>query len=181
MSATTPETMAADLVVDTTGRGGRATTWLPALGYPTPPEQRMDLGIAYVSRRPRLRPGALGPTRLVLVGPVPGRPTTFALAAQEDDWWTLTVDGYAGHHPPTDPPRLLEFIEPYAPVAAVAAVRDAEPLDDVVGHRFPASLRRQYERSPGSPAGSSSCSAGGGRDWPCTRGPGHAARTPPVN
>ncbi|HEX4361516.1 MAG TPA: hypothetical protein VH141_28535 [Pseudonocardia sp.] len=46
-----------------------------------------------------------------------------------------------------------QFIEPYAPVAAVAAVRDAEPLDDVVGHRFPASLRRRYERLPRFPGG----------------------------
>jgi len=149
----TEQSLEADLVVDATGRGGRMATWLPALGYPPPAEERFAVDIMYVSRRLRLTPGALGPTRMVLIGAVPGRPTTLALIAQEDDWWMLTVAGYGGHHPPAGAQGSLEFAVTLAPAHILAAIRDAEPLDDPVTNRFPASLRRGYERMPRFPAG----------------------------
>jgi 2-polyprenyl-6-methoxyphenol hydroxylase-like FAD-dependent oxidoreductase len=149
----TEQTLEADLVVDATGRGGRLATWLPALGYPPPAEERFAVDIMYLSRRLRLPAGALGPTRMVLIGAVPGRPTTLALIEQEDNWWMLTVAGYGGHHPPADARGSLEFAAGVAPAHILAAIRDAEPLDDPVTNRFPASLRRGYERMPRFPAG----------------------------
>jgi 2-polyprenyl-6-methoxyphenol hydroxylase-like FAD-dependent oxidoreductase len=65
----------------------------------------------------------------------------------------LTVFGYGGHHPPTDPEGFLAFAATVAPPDVLAAIRDAEPLDDIVAHRFPASLRRRYERLRRFPAG----------------------------
>jgi 2-polyprenyl-6-methoxyphenol hydroxylase-like FAD-dependent oxidoreductase len=147
------QTVEADLVVDATGRGGRMATWLPELGYPPPAEERFALDIKYLSRRLRLTPGTLGPTRMVLIGAVPGRPTTLALIEQEDNWWLLTVAGYGGHHPPADAQGSLAFAGTVAPADVLAAIRDAEPLGEPVTHRFPASLRRGYERMPRFPAG----------------------------
>jgi 2-polyprenyl-6-methoxyphenol hydroxylase-like FAD-dependent oxidoreductase len=40
-----------------------------------------------------------------------------------------------------------------APANINAAIRAAEPLDDLVSHRFPANLRRHYARMPRFPAG----------------------------
>ena len=61
--ATAPtETLPADLVVDATGRGSRTPRWLAELGYPTPTEDRLEIGLGYASRTYRLRPGALGAT-----------------------------------------------------------------------------------------------------------------------
>jgi 2-polyprenyl-6-methoxyphenol hydroxylase-like FAD-dependent oxidoreductase len=75
------------------------------------------------------------------------------LFAQEEDRWILTVIGYEGHHPPTDPEGLLAFVETAASPDVFAAIRDAEPLDDIVAYRFPANLRRRYERLRRFPAG----------------------------
>lgn len=147
------ELLDADLVVDAMGRAGRTVAWLAELGYPTPTEERITADIAYVSCLVRI-PAALQPVdRLVLVGPVPGRPRGFALAAQEDDRWILTVVGMAGDHPPTDIARLVEFVAGAAPPDVHAAISAAVPTGEPRLHRFPASVRRRYERLRRFPPG----------------------------
>jgi 2-polyprenyl-6-methoxyphenol hydroxylase-like FAD-dependent oxidoreductase len=147
------ETVEADLVVDATGRGGRTPAWLVTLGYDPPPEEQLTIQLKYATRHLRLRPGAMGGHKVVAVGAEPGRPTGFVLFAQEEDRWILTVIGYDGHHPPTDPEAFLAFVENIAPPAVFAAIRDAEPLDGIIAYRFPANLRRRYERLRRFPAG----------------------------
>jgi 2-polyprenyl-6-methoxyphenol hydroxylase-like FAD-dependent oxidoreductase len=146
--------LAADLVVDATGRGGRTPAWLTALGYDPPAEERVRVDVKYASRYLRLPAGALGDEKLVIIGTEPARPPTgMALIAQEGDRWILTLAGYAGHHPPTGEDGFLAFARTVAPPHIFAAIRDAEPLSDIRAHRFPANLRRRYERLRNFPAG----------------------------
>lgn len=147
------ETVDADLVVDATGRGSRAPAWLAAIGYDRPPEEQLTIQLKYATRHLRRRPGALGGVKVIGIGPEPGRPTGLVMFAQEDERWILTVIGYDGHHPPTDPAGFLAFVEAVAPPDVFAAIRDAAPLDDIVGYRFPANVRRRYERLRRFPAG----------------------------
>jgi 2-polyprenyl-6-methoxyphenol hydroxylase-like FAD-dependent oxidoreductase len=123
------------------------------MGYDPPAEERLRVDIKYASRHLRLRPGTLGEAKLVLIGPEPARPTALALFAQEDDQWILTLAGYAGHHPPTDPGGFLAFARALAPPHVSAAIASASPLDDIRAHRFPANHRRRYERLRAFPAG----------------------------
>ena len=147
------EEIAADLVADATGRGGRTPAWLTQMGYDPPAEEQVRVDVKYASRHLRLRPGALGEQKLILIGTKPARPTALALFAQEDDRWILTVGGYAGHHPPADPDGFLDFARGIAPSHVFAAIAAATPLDDIRAHRFPANLRRRYERLHRFPAG----------------------------
>jgi 2-polyprenyl-6-methoxyphenol hydroxylase-like FAD-dependent oxidoreductase len=147
------ETVGADLVVDATGRGGRTPAWLAAIGYDQPPEERLSVHLMYATRHLRLRSGAMGGAKVIGIGAEPARPTGFVLFAQEQDRWILTAFGYGGHHPPTDPEGFLGFVEAAAPPGLFAAIRDAEPLDDIVAYQFPANLRRRYERLRRFPAG----------------------------
>jgi 2-polyprenyl-6-methoxyphenol hydroxylase-like FAD-dependent oxidoreductase len=147
------ETVDADLVVDATGRGGRTPAWLSTIGYDPPVEDQLTIQLKYATRHLRLRPGELGGQKMVAIGAGPGRPTGFVLFAQEEDRWILTAIGYDGHHPPTDPEGFLAFVENIAPPDVFAAVRDAEPLDGIVAYRFPANLRRRYERMRRFPGG----------------------------
>ena len=147
------EILDADLVVDATGRGSRTHTWLATIGYDQPPEEQLTIQLKYATRQLELRPGALGGQKMVSIGAQPSRPTGFVLFAQEQDRWILTAIGYDGHHPPTDPEGFLAFVEAIAPPDVFAAIRDAEPFDDIVAHRFPANLRRRYERLRRFPPG----------------------------
>lgn len=147
------ERLDADVVLDATGRTGRTPAWLAELGYDQPDEETVAVHIKYATRLLRLRPGALGRQVFFIVGAEPGRPTGMVLCSQEGDRWILTLVGYQGHHPPTDPDGFLAFAETVAPPDMFAAIRDAEPLGEIVAHRFPASLRRHYDRLRRFPAG----------------------------
>jgi 2-polyprenyl-6-methoxyphenol hydroxylase-like FAD-dependent oxidoreductase len=147
------QALQADLVLDATGRAGRAAGWLESMGYEKPSEDRLEVDIRYVSRRLRLRAGAMGREKVVIVGAEPGRPTGVNFLKQEDDCWILTLIGYGGFHPPTDPEGFLKFAEAVVPAHAFAAIRDAEALDDPVAHRYPANVRRRYDRLTRFPTG----------------------------
>jgi 2-polyprenyl-6-methoxyphenol hydroxylase-like FAD-dependent oxidoreductase len=147
------ETVDADLVVDATGRGSRTPAWLATIGYDRPPEEQLTIQMKYATRHLRRHPGALGGAKVIGIGAEPNRPTGLVMFAQEDDRWILTVIGYDGHHPPTDPDGFLAFVETIAPSDVFAAIRDAEPLGGIVGYRFPANVRRRYDRLRRFPAG----------------------------
>jgi 2-polyprenyl-6-methoxyphenol hydroxylase-like FAD-dependent oxidoreductase len=147
------ETLDADLVLDATGRGGRTPAWLAAIGYDRPAQEQLTIQLKYATRHLRLPPDALPGHKFVAVGAEPGRPTGLVLFTEEGDRWILTAIGYDQHHPPTDPDAFLAFVETIAPPDVLAAIRDAEPLDDIVAYRFPANLRRRYERLRRFPAG----------------------------
>jgi 2-polyprenyl-6-methoxyphenol hydroxylase-like FAD-dependent oxidoreductase len=147
------ERLDADLVLDATGRGGRTPAWLATIGYHQPPQAQLKIHLKYATRHLRLRPDALPGHKFVTIGAEPGRPTGLVLIAEEEDRWVLTVIGYDRHHPPTDPDAFLAFVQAIAPPDVFTAIRDAEPLDDIVAYRFPANLRRRYERLRRFPVG----------------------------
>jgi 2-polyprenyl-6-methoxyphenol hydroxylase-like FAD-dependent oxidoreductase len=138
------ETIGADLVVDATGRGSRIPTWLTAHGYQPPRQERLAINLKYATRHFRVSEGALGDLKVVASGAEPRRPRGFVFFAQEGDRWILTAIGYDGHHPPTEPIAFLAFVQSVAPPDVFAAIRGAEPLDDIVAYRFPANLRLHY-------------------------------------
>jgi hypothetical protein len=140
-------------VVDATGRGSRTPTWLTEHGYEPPRQERLTINLKYATRHVRVRPGALRDVKVVASGAEPGRPTGFVFFAQEDDRWILTAIGYDGHHPPTEPNAFLAFVGAIAPPDVFAAIRGAEPLDDIVAYRFAANLRQRYEKLRHFPVG----------------------------
>jgi 2-polyprenyl-6-methoxyphenol hydroxylase-like FAD-dependent oxidoreductase len=147
------EVLGADLVVDATGRGTRTPTWLEALGYPRPPAAQVRVGLGYATRIYRLPPDALGGDLAVLQAATPRHPRAGALQMLEGDRGMVTLAGILGDHPPTDPGGFLDFARSLRFPDIYQAVRDAEPLDDPVAFRFPASVRHRYEKLDRFPDG----------------------------
>lgn len=148
------EVLAAELVVDATGRGSRTPQWLAALGYPRVEETRITVDAAYATllfdRPADFHPGwealAIGPSlpRLRRLG---------ALSPVEGDRWLVSLGGWKGDHPPTDRAGFLAFARGLAQPHLYEAIRDAEPLGPAAFYRFSNNQRRHYERMRRFPAG----------------------------
>jgi 2-polyprenyl-6-methoxyphenol hydroxylase-like FAD-dependent oxidoreductase len=148
------EVVPADLVVAATGRAARVPAWLEALGRAVPAEERVAIDVTYASRHVRLPPGALNGDKVLLVSARPGLPRALFLFPQEGGRHILSAGGYgADHRPPGDHEGHAAFAASAAPPDLREAIHAAEPVDDVVHHRFPASLRRRYDRLRDFPAG----------------------------
>lgn len=147
------EVVHSDLVVDATGRAGRAAGWLKALGCQRPEEESLHIGVGYASTVLRLPVGSLGVDKALLLGPVPGRPRGMALSAIEGDRWMLTLFGYGDNRPPGDPDGFWSFAAGVAPPDVGEALHDAETLEGIAIHRFESNLRRRYERLRQFPEG----------------------------
>jgi 2-polyprenyl-6-methoxyphenol hydroxylase-like FAD-dependent oxidoreductase len=142
----------ADLVADATGRGARTPALLDALGYGRPTEEQVGVRVVYSSQLLRIPPGRLKEL-VVLVSPVPGRPTGMGLARYENDTWMFTIGGMAGREPPSEPAEMLAFAEGLAPAHVVAAIGAAEPLTEVCRFHYPVSRWRRYDKMRRFPAG----------------------------
>jgi 2-polyprenyl-6-methoxyphenol hydroxylase-like FAD-dependent oxidoreductase len=147
------EVIDAAVVIDAMGRGSRTPTWLQQLGYDQPPEDCIAGDLGYATRHYRLDPEVLGGDWGTLQGPTPACPRGGALARIEGDRWIVTLFGLLGDHPPTDPAGFVEFAGSLVFPDVHRAIRSGEPLDDPVAYRFPASVRRRYERLRRFPAG----------------------------
>ncbi len=135
----------ADLVVDATGRAARTPALLEALGYGRPAEQSVRVRVTYSSQLFRLPPGSLR-EKIVLVGPVPGRPFGMVLLGYENDTWMLTVLGMAGCIPPDVRDQMIDLAAGLAPNHVIDAVRAGEALTEPCRFGYPESRWRRYDK-----------------------------------
>lgn len=150
----TAESIEADLVIDATGRGSRTPAWLAELGYERPPEQRIHIDLTYTTRYYRSPPEDFvrGDKSINPVAS-PAFPRGAFFSAMEHGRWVLSLTGVLGDRPPTDPDGFLEYVRSLPVPGIYEAVREAEPLDDPVAFRYPASVRVRYEQLSRLPAG----------------------------
>ncbi len=143
----------ADLVVDASGRQSSAPEWLSALGFEPPEEERVEVDVAYATRHYRREPGHLdGDAGLAMPG-TPGNPRSGVLLAQEGDRWICGLGGILGDRPPLDPDGFEAYAASLPSPVLHEFIRSAVPLDEPRRFRFPASVRRRYERLARSPRG----------------------------
>ena len=140
-------TLEAALVVDATGRGSRTPVWLEELGYERPPEDRVGVRLAYTTRHYRLRTDPFGDDIAIIPAATPSHPrgAFFYPVPGGEGHVQLSLTGVLGDHPPTDPKGYEAFARSLPIPDIHDAITDAEPLDDPVTIRFPASVRRRYE------------------------------------
>jgi 2-polyprenyl-6-methoxyphenol hydroxylase-like FAD-dependent oxidoreductase len=136
----------ADLVVDASGRGSRTPQWLVAMGYEPPAEERVGIDLRYTTRLFRRVPSQLNGDFGAIIPPTPTGKRGGVIVAQEGGRWTATLIGHFGHQAPEDLPGFIEYARTIPHPAMYEVVRRAEPIGEAASARFPASLRRRYER-----------------------------------
>ncbi|HEX6870644.1 MAG TPA: FAD-dependent monooxygenase [Micromonosporaceae bacterium] len=143
----------ADLVVDATGRGSRTPAWLEEFGYQRPEEEKIKVGLAYTTRHYRTKPEWFNGVQSINPVASPAHPRGAFFGQVGRDLCILSLTGVLGDYPPTEPEAFLEFVRSLYVPDVYECVRDAEPLDEAVSFRFPASVRRRYERLTRFPDG----------------------------
>ncbi|MGY1593821.1 FAD-dependent oxidoreductase [Geodermatophilus sp. SYSU D00708] len=139
----------ADLVVDASGRGSRAVSWLAELGYPEPEQTRVDPDVAYGSRVYRIPAGFAADWKVVLLFSCPPDvPRTGFLFPIEDRQWIIGLMGAAGDHPPTDEDGFTAFARSLRHPVIADAIAGAEPVTQIRGHRGTANRMWHFERMP---------------------------------
>jgi 2-polyprenyl-6-methoxyphenol hydroxylase-like FAD-dependent oxidoreductase len=147
------EVLAADLVVDATGRGSHSPPWLEALGYQKPAEERVEIALGYTTRCFRRRSADLNGDVAVIIAPTPHGKQGGVMLAQEGDRWTVTLTSHFGNYAPLELEGFIEFARNLPAPYIHEVIRNAEPLGDAVSARFPASVRRRYEKLDRFPEG----------------------------
>jgi 2-polyprenyl-6-methoxyphenol hydroxylase-like FAD-dependent oxidoreductase len=145
--------IAADLVVDASGRHSHAPEWLEALGYERPSAETVGVGISYTTRRLRRRPEHLGGKCLALSGAQAPNWRFGVALATEDNEWIVTQGGYFDDRPEEDDDGFREFARTLAAPDIAELLANAELLIPATRFTFPESKRRRYERLRRFPEG----------------------------
>jgi 2-polyprenyl-6-methoxyphenol hydroxylase-like FAD-dependent oxidoreductase len=140
------EEIAADIVIDATGRGSRSPEWLCGLGYPKPEEERVEVALAYTTRFFRRRREHLQGDSAVIIPPTPSGKRGGVMLAQEADRWTVTLIEHFGQAPPQELDAFIEYSRTIPAPYIYEVVKDAEPTSEPESMHFPASIRRRYEK-----------------------------------
>ncbi|MCM3904198.1 MAG: hypothetical protein ND866_21045 [Pyrinomonadaceae bacterium] len=142
----------ADLVVDATGRASRAPRWLEELGYPAPEETIINAHLGYASRLYRIPEGFSADWKCIFVQAAPPeRKRGAILFTVEGDRWLVTMIGGGRDYPPTDNDAFLEFARSLPSPIIYDAIRQAEPLSPIKGHRGTENRLRHFERAGRQP------------------------------
>lgn len=151
---TDADVLAADLVVDATGRGSRIAAWLKEGGWPEPGMRRMHVDLGYATALFRRPEGAPTPTVAQSMVNLPnGRMRMATLGRVESDRWIVLMAGYTDDRPTRG---VEEFVsrckeDPAAPFRRLA--EDGEPIGEPAIYRHPDSRRRDFHLLDRFPAG----------------------------
>ena len=151
---TATQDLAADLVIDASGRGSQTPRWLQESGYQPPPETQVKIGLSYstqVFQAPSegghswkvlaLNPARQGGTRAGYVFRVEG------------NRWLVTLGGYSGDKTPHTPEAFLEYAKSLAAPDIYEAIKTLQPISDIKVFNVPYTTRRHYEKLSRFPAG----------------------------
>jgi len=149
----TSEVLAADLVVDASGRGAPSLEFLQVSGQPVQ-ETSIGVDIRYSTAVFAVPPDAPADWKGVLVFADPRIDSRSAvLLPMEAGRWILTLYGAHGDAPPGDVEGFLAFARQLRTSTVYNAVRNAEIQGEIARFAFPASARRHFERVEAFPRG----------------------------
>ena len=139
--------LAADLVLDASGRQSRAPQWLESLGYPPPEEWHINAFVGYASRLYQIPPTFSNTWKTLLIRPTPPDGTRGGIVvAVEGGRWCVTLIGVAEDYPPTNADEFLAFARSLPTSRLYEAIKDAPPLAEPAGYRLTDNRVRRYDR-----------------------------------
>lgn len=141
------EHVAADLVVDCTGRAGGSDRWLTELGLPVPEQIDIRIGLGYATRIYRRGNDDLPGWKGIVTLPTPPQESVVGVAFPiEDDRWLVSLIGWHVDDLPSDGASFTAAARAL-PDPAIAELLDrVDPVTDPVTARLRSNHRRLFER-----------------------------------
>lgn len=148
------ETLAADLVVEASGRGNLTFGFLESIGRPRPEETIIGVDIVYATAVFAIPDDAPSEWKAVLTfdSPEQGGPAA-VMAPLEGNRWIVTLVGRHGDKPPDDPRGFLGWAQQLRTPTIYDAIKEAKQLGEIVRFGFPASVCRHFDRLEEFPEG----------------------------
>lgn len=152
-AATTPERVAATVVVDASGRGSRLPEWLQAVGYEAPTEITIDAKAGYASRIYQAPNDDTAWRMMYYLAEAPEQSRGGILMPLEDsaehrNRWLVTLIGLNGDHPPTDDAGFVDFARSLPSPELYQAMQAGTPLTAAYGYQRAANRLRSYDQLP---------------------------------
>jgi 2-polyprenyl-6-methoxyphenol hydroxylase-like FAD-dependent oxidoreductase len=148
------ETLAADLVVDASGRGALTLALLEAVGAAPPEETRIGIDLGYATSIFAIPDeGSRDWQGVMSFGQPPKDSRGGLLLPLEGDRWMVTVGGRHGNAPPGDAEGFLAFARSLRTPTIYDAIKRARRAGDIARYGFPESVRRHFERLKAFPRG----------------------------
>jgi len=148
------ETIAADLVVDASGRGALTLALLQSIGRPPPEETTIGIDLGYATCVFAIPDDAPTDWKGVMTfGEPPHNSRGGLMLPLEGNRWMATIGGRHGDVPPGDAEGFLTYAKELRTPTIYNAIRHAKRLDGVARYGFPESVRRHFERLDDFPRG----------------------------
>jgi hypothetical protein len=137
--------IAADLVVDSSGRGSRAPVWLEELGFARPEDKELRSYVGYATVAARLPEGALPDgVPALLSHPNPGNHFGSSVIPVGDGLHLFGALGMMKCYPPTEREAFLEHMDRSSSPLVAEIARKSEFVGEIVGYRMPGTRRRLW-------------------------------------
>jgi 2-polyprenyl-6-methoxyphenol hydroxylase-like FAD-dependent oxidoreductase len=150
----TSEEIAADLVVDASGRGTPTLALLQSIGLPLPEETTIGIDLGYATCVFDVPDDASTDWKGVMTfGEAPQDSRGGLLLPIEGNRWMTTIGGRHGNVPSGDAEEFLTYARSLRTSTIYDAIRHARRLDGVARYGFPESVRRHFERLSAFPRG----------------------------
>jgi 2-polyprenyl-6-methoxyphenol hydroxylase-like FAD-dependent oxidoreductase len=141
------EILAADLVVDASGRGAPTLALLQSIGQPLPEETRIGIDLGYATCIFAIPDDAATDWKGVMTfGQAPQNSRGGLMLPLEGNRWMATIGGRHGDVPPGDADGFLAYAKALRTPTIYNAISHAKRLDGVARYGFPESVRRHFER-----------------------------------
>jgi 2-polyprenyl-6-methoxyphenol hydroxylase-like FAD-dependent oxidoreductase len=146
--------LAADLVVDCTGRGSRTPQWLKEMGYEEVPIDEVKINVTYTTRLYKRNPQDIRVRSWMACTPeAPKERRNGAVFPIEENKWIISVGGWHGDQATPNEKDFLEFLKTLPNPNIYDIASTCEPLSDLIQYKYPVSIRRNYEKLHHFPMG----------------------------
>jgi 2-polyprenyl-6-methoxyphenol hydroxylase-like FAD-dependent oxidoreductase len=146
--------LAADLVIDATGRREEALRWLEELGLPAPPVETVKVDFGYSSMVLELDATQPRDWKTLACGNLPRVGARGAVVLPIENGQSMcSLGGRAGDYPPTEREAVLEFAASLPGGVLGETLRRAQFRSPVARMIYPANRFRHYERYDALPEG----------------------------